>query len=252
MLDFLETIRTTGTASPRPALTHRRTRMFATMTRSAAVGPQLSLFEALSASLDSRFAPVPSRLAGPKMRAIVAEVCEKDWHGGALDEFALVNYGLGRATPCCGRDDGWFCRSYKHAPQPNAAAFAEWVATDAEQCLEECAWYRVTFAWAVAWVLDELAAARAKTSLAFAIDETGAIVAPDDYRPEDALRIGDVYDGMVLTRVHVEREPRTYMTHPTWYPKKVSQEGTFKGHRYNTIRFQLPVTAWIEGVPCAE
>lgn len=214
--------------------------MIATMPRKAGE-LQLSLFRGSpSRSI------APSTSAGLTMRALVNEVVEKGWQWGDLDSFAEAHFNLRRGTTCCGEKDDWFCRTYHHAPTPCAAAFTPWLEGAAESDLATCLWYRASFAWAVAGTASELDALCDTTAIAFTLDETGAIVAPDDYRPEDALRVGALYEGMTITRFHVAREPRQYMDAPEWWPKKLKS----KGLRHEYVRFNGPVTAWIEGAPC--
>lgn len=190
---------------------------------------------------------VPSALAGPQMRAIVAEVVAAGWDWGALADFARRHYGLEDDGPCCNDRSLGFCCMYHQAPDPNAAAFTSWL-PESERAIAACAWYRASFAWVVAMSRQHLIDLREKTSINFALDETGAIVAPDDYRPEDALRVGARHDGIVIGRVAVQRAPRAYMDAPEWYPSRFSAKGAQRGKEYRRADFLGPVTAWIEGV----
>lgn len=196
------------------------------------------------------------------MREIIARALAEEWTWGPLSEFAFLRFGIPlHKSPHDNESDPIFgCRGYTCSmthlsPDPCSTSARGWLAQGkAFDDLARCSWYRASFGWGVARARMHMAEICAVSGFAFALcPDTGAIVAPDDYRPESALRIGMEHGSRRIMRVHVTRMPHAYLDHPEWWPKPIDfDSNTYKpkkkisGRAFESIHFLGPVVAWIE------
>jgi len=211
-----------------------------------------------------RFLPVTAnQIEGARiMREIVARAINEEWVSGPLSEFAFLRFGIplhrspydNESDPifgCCGA----MCSMSHHSPDPCSASARSWLVNGkAFDDVAKCSWYRASFGWGVARARMHMAELCDASGIAFTMcPDTGAIVAPDQYRPEDAFKVGGERDERRIMRVHVTREPRAYMDEPTWWPKPIDYDAnTYKpkkkisGRVFECVRFLGPVVVWIE------
>jgi len=183
------------------------------------------------------------------MRGIVQWCKEHAPRACGLDQFKERHGMLGRS---CSTET--MCDMFHSSPEPNAAAFESWLNSDdkAFRDLARCPNYRVSFAWHVARSVERLAEANAdpEREVVYALDETGAIVPPDSFRPEDAILTAGDYEGFPILRSHVTRGPRRYMDAPPWWPKDVAKARyAAKPRHLEHLDFGFGVDLWLEFLP---